>query len=105
MHAYLPIPDARRSDPATYRDEIAALVRLIREQCPGPTGKTPTMEQVAELLGISDSTLYLHTGPVPPRMRKPLTPPYTLVYALRALVASPASTRAALWPVPRGTDG
>lgn len=103
MHAFLPIPDARRSNPDKYREETAALVRLIREQCPGPNGRRPNMGQVADLLGVSESTLQLHTGPAPKNRRKPILPSYSFIYALRALVAAPAATQRALWgDVPRG---
>ena len=71
------IPDARRSDPTTYREEVAALLRIIREQCPGPEGQTPTAQQVGDLLAVSDSALYAYANPG--KRRRPPQPPFTLV--------------------------
>ena len=102
MYAHVPIPDARRSDPDTYREEAAALVRIVREQCPGPKGQRPTMQQVADLLGLSDASLYQFANQEPGR-RRPVRVIYPTVYALRALVAALPATRAALWGSDDGT--
>lgn len=95
MHAQTPVPDARRSDPATYREEVAALLRIIREQCPGPEGQRPTMQQVADLIGVSDATLYGYVNP--PGKRRPALPPFSLVFALRVLVAALPAAQRAIW--------
>lgn len=96
MYAQTPVPDARRSDPSTYGEEVAALIRIIREQCPSPTGKRPTMQQVGDLIGLSDSILYQYVGPK--RRRRPIAIPFPVVFALRVLVSALPATRAALWP-------
>lgn len=96
MYAYLPLPDARKADPETYREDVAALARMIREQCPSQTGQTPNMGMLASLLGVSDSSLYAYIKP-PKGRTKPTQPPFTLIYAMRALLASPKDTQAMLW--------
>lgn len=98
MYANLPVPDASKTDPAAYSTEVAALTRLIRDQCPGPDGTRPTMQQLADLLGLSDTQLYAYIAAPRARRRRPLLPPYTLIYALRALAGYLPGTRRALWP-------
>ncbi|HEY3434263.1 MAG TPA: hypothetical protein VGK41_01285 [Solirubrobacterales bacterium] len=107
MYASLPVPNATRSDPATYAAEVAALTRLLRDQCPGPAGERPTMQQIGDLLGVSDSLLYAYASPPKvKRRRRPALPPYTLIYALRALAAYLPGARRALWPgLPGAPDG
>lgn len=100
MYAHLPIPDARRSDESTYREEAAALLRMIREQCPGPRGQRPTVQQVADLLGLADATLYQFSSQSPGR-RRAVRVPFPTLYALRAMVAALPAVRAAIW----GSDG
>lgn len=98
MYAYLPIPDARQTDPATYRQDTARLLRSIREACPDPkTGELPTVPQIAALIGVSPSTLYAHAAPPDPGKRKHPKPPYSLLYALRALNSCAKGTARALW--------
>lgn len=103
MHATTPIPDARRSDPTRHREEVASLLRVIREGCPGPKGERPTMQQVADLIGLSDSALYAYSkeGAYHGRRGQPRAVPYPVVYALRVLVAGLPAARAAIW----GTHG
>lgn len=103
MYAQTHIPDARRSDPSTYRDEATALLRIIREQCPGPNGERPTMQQIAELLGMADSTLYAYGAAGQRGTRRARLPavPFPVLYALRVMVTGLPATRAALW----GTNG
>lgn len=98
MYANLPVPDARRADPSRFPVEIALLLQLIRDECPGPAGERPTMEQVGDLLGVSKTQLYAYLAAPKTRRRKPLLPPYTLIYALRAMAAYLPGTRRALWP-------
>lgn len=99
MHATTPVPDARRSDPDTYPEEAVSLIRIIREACPGPAGQKPTMQQVGDLLGVSDATLYGYSKP--PKGGRARTKgtqvPYCLLFALRVMVAGLPATRAALW--------
>ena len=105
MYANLPVPDARRSDPARFPAEVAALLQLIRDECPGPEGERPTMQQVADLLGVSDTQLYAYiAAPRARRRRRPLLPPYTLIYALRARAGYLPGTRRALWPGMRAKE-
>ena len=107
MYATLPVPDARRADPARFPAEVATLLQLIRDECPGPEGERPTMQQVADLLGVSDTQLYAYiAAPRARRRRRPLLPPYTLIYALRALAGYLPGTRRALWPsLPKPSGG
>jgi hypothetical protein len=95
-YATLPIPDARASDPLMYREEVQAAVRYLRLTCTGPDGQEPSIAQIAELLGVGRTTLadwVTDRGVGRPRAN----PGFTSVYALRALVAAPVATRAALW--------
>ena len=106
MYANLPVPDASKTDPAAYSTEVAALTRLIRDQCPGPDGTRPTMQQLADLLGLSDTQLYAYIAAPKTGRRRPLAVPYPVVYALRAMAAYLPGTRRALWPsLPKPSGG
>ena len=97
-HAMLPIPDARLSPEDGYPQEIASLLRIIRDQCRGPAGQRPTVQQVSDLLGLTDATLYEYQRdkPFPGRTFRSRAR-FPVVYALRALVAALPATQAALW--------
>lgn len=96
LYATLPIPDARDSDPMTYREEVQAAVRYLRLTCRGPDGQEPTIAQLAELLGVGRTTMadwVTDRGAGRPRAN----PGFASVYALRALLAAPVAARRALW--------
>ena len=99
MYAQTPVPDARRADPSTFREEATALIRIIREQCPGPKGQRPTMQQIADLLGMSDATLYQYGAAGQRGTRRARCPPvpFHVVFALRVMVAGLPATREAIW--------
>lgn len=100
LYASLPIPDARASDPETYRDECAALVRIIRANCRGPDGQDPGIERIAELIGVGRTTLADWVSERGDLSRRRANPGFAGVYALRALVSSLFATRDALWGPP-----
>ncbi len=96
MYASIPIPDARRTEPGTYREECASLLRIIRTNCPAPDGKQPTMGQVADLLGCGDTALYDYCTDKPRPGRRGVVP-FSVLYCLRAMVACLPATQRALW--------
>ena len=101
LYARLPIPNAAESDPETYRAEVAALVRVLRNGCRGPKGEEPSQGQIAALIGVGRTTLSDWTAELSPVRRGVANPSFTAVYALRALAAAPVATQRALW----GHDG
>lgn len=73
------------------------LVRMIREGCAKPDGTKPTMQQVADLLGMADSALYgWAKPPKSPRRPSPVLP-FPVLFALRVLVANMSQTSRAIW--------
>lgn len=90
------IPDARMTPPDGRMEEACALVRMIRDQCPGPQGQKPTMQQVGDLLGLTDSCMYGWGKPYTGRRLPPVLP-FPTLFAVRALAANLPATRLALW--------
>jgi hypothetical protein len=101
VYAHVHVPNAKRmAARATPNEDVRALVGIIRRTVTGPNGETPTLDDVAALLGISPATLRGYQ--LKPRTNRSSVQrgvPYTVLYALEVLSASPAGTAAAIWGV------
>ena len=98
MFISVPLPDARRASVKNRHEEIAALVRIITEGCPGPDGAAPKLEAIADRLGLSRSALYAYMQPPRSnRARHNRPTPFPVVYALRALATNLQATSRSLW--------
>ena len=101
LFATIPVPDARRNAGSIRQeahDECRALVTNIRRQAVSKSGQAPTVAQIAELLGISESTLEKYCrAPRTDRSMNQRGTPYLVLYALGALSANPEATGLAIW--------
>ncbi len=100
-YATIPVPDANRMR-SRYKvkphEECKALVSTIRRNSLAPDGRTPTVAQIAELLGMHESSL--ERACLPPRRDRSIKQrgtPYLLVYALGAMAACPQGVARAIF--------
>lgn len=101
IYAHVHVPNAKRmAKRATPNEDVRALVNVIRRTATGSKGQTPTVDDIAALIGVSAATLrgYL-LKPRTDRSSVQRGVPYTVLYALEVLASSPAGTAAAIWGV------
>ena len=101
LYANVALPDARRfarrlADAP--HDDVRTMLSILRRNVRGPNGETPTIADIATLLGLAESTLQNYTTPPRgDRSRAPRGVPYLVVYALEVLVACPECVASVLW--------
>lgn len=91
--ATIPVPDSTRFR-SRYKvgahEECRALLNAVRRNALGPDGQAPTVAQIAEMLGMHESTLFTYcTQPRRDRSAKQRGTPYLVLYALGAMAACP----------------
>lgn len=58
IYAHVHVPNAKRmAKRATPNEDVRGLVNVIRRTATGPKGQTPTLEDIAALIGVSPATL------------------------------------------------
>lgn len=101
IFANVPMPDARRR-PRKRRahdpEEVRALLRIIARTAAGPNGETATRADIAEMLGITASTLDSYCNKPRPRAMSWRGIPYATLYCLEVMAANPRGVANALWP-------
>lgn len=101
LYAVIPVPDASRLK-SRYKtkshEECKALVNAIRRNAMAADGSTPTVAQIAMLMGITEPTLSRYCSP--PRNDRSIKQrgtPYLVLYALGAMAACPQGVARAIF--------
>lgn len=73
-------------------------MNAVRRNALGPEGQTPTVAQIADMLGMHETTLLAYCAqPRRDRSAKQRGTPYLVLYALGAMAACPQGVARALF--------